>query len=75
MFGQGLNFEVQVSAFEENLNKEELSPSEYVTATASGKAHAVYTKIKDSINRPTLIISADSVVVSPVKPERPNHDW
>lgn len=52
-----------VSAFEENLNKEELPPSDYVTATASGKALAVYTKIKQEVDRPTLIISADSVVV------------
>jgi septum formation protein len=59
------NIEIIPSKFEENLPKT-LSPFEYVLATATQKALAVYkTEINNStLGEPALIIAADTVVVS-----------
>ena len=59
------NLEIVPSSFAENLPKS-LSPYEYVLATATAKAHAVY---KQEINNqakgePALLIAADTIVVS-----------
>ncbi|KAK6378392.1 hypothetical protein LTR64_001778 [Lithohypha guttulata] len=59
------NLEVIPSNFEENLPKDD-SPFEYVLATATGKALAVYEQEVDNVEKgePGIIIAADTVVVS-----------
>ena len=59
------NLEIVPSSFAENLPKS-LSPYEYVLATATEKALAVYKKEinNDEKGEPGLIIAADTVVVS-----------
>ena len=56
------NLEIIPSKFEENLTK--TSPFEYVLATATQKALAVYKQTIDSTPEPKLIIAADTIVVS-----------
>ena len=59
------NIEIIPSKFEENLPKT-LSPFEYVLATATQKALAVYKQEVDNVEKgePGLIIAADTIVVS-----------
>lgn len=59
------NVEVIPSSFEENLSKS-LSPFEYVLATATEKALAVYKREinNETKGEPALIIAADTIVVS-----------
>ena len=59
------NLEIIPSTFEENLPKD-VSPFEYVLATATGKALSVYETEIDNEEKgePGIIIAADTVVVS-----------
>ncbi|QDS70787.1 hypothetical protein FKW77_004233 [Venturia effusa] len=58
------NIEIIPSTFAENLSKD-LSPFEYVLATATEKAIDVYqTEIDSERGEPALVIAADTIVVS-----------
>ncbi|KAE9975885.1 hypothetical protein BLS_000920 [Venturia inaequalis] len=58
------NLEIIPSTFAENLSKD-LSPFEYVLATATEKAIDVYqTEIDSDRGEPALVIAADTIVVS-----------
>jgi septum formation protein len=61
----GLNFEVLVSSFEENLPKSRFaSAADYATATATHKAVEVASTFPDAQgNLPALIIGADTVCI------------
>lgn len=58
------NLEVKASQFEEDLDKSQYTPQEYVVATAMGKLEAVrdeYLQLPES-ERPEVILAADTVV-------------
>lgn len=61
----GFKFEVEVSKFEEKLDKHSFShPCEYVKENAKGKAIEVWNRLTSSgsSNQPDLVIGADTVV-------------
>ncbi|CAG5133401.1 unnamed protein product [Candidula unifasciata] len=58
----GLKFEVLSSSFEENLDKSQYTPSEYVLETARLKTQEVADKFKVNGLLPDLLIGADTVV-------------
>ena len=61
----GLQFTVNVSRFEENLDKSAMTPMEYVMANAHEKAKEVYNRMKQEQNgkAPDLVIGCDTIVV------------
>ena len=58
----GLNVEVQVSTFEEDLDKRKYTPASYAQATACEKAEDVARRTQGDARRPLLIVAADTVV-------------
>ncbi|CDR46645.1 CYFA0S25e00122g1_1 [Cyberlindnera fabianii] len=57
------NINVVPSNFEENLDKANYTPKEYVRNTALGKARAVYDRLKaNNEHENTVIVSADTVI-------------
>lgn len=62
----GIDPEIIVSDFPENLDKEDYSitPWEYASRTATEKILAVYRRISDDRVEPKLLISADTVVLA-----------
>lgn len=59
----GLNFEVQTSKFEENLDKSKFAhPCEYVKENAKQKAIEVWSRLSTKESCPDLVIGADTVV-------------
>lgn len=58
----GLKVEAVPSTFEENLDKNKLSPFDYVVQTAIGKTQEVAERLFASGSTPDLIIGADTVV-------------
>ncbi|ORY76957.1 septum formation protein Maf [Protomyces lactucae-debilis] len=59
----GLQVECITSDFPENIDKDSVTPWEYVSKTATGKALAVYERICDDKKEPSLLIAADTVVL------------
>jgi septum formation protein len=59
----GLAVEVRPSAFAETLSKQGVTPQQYVTATARGKALDVLNALSVS-QMPDFIVSSDTIVVS-----------
>lgn len=59
---QPLKFEIRPSEFEENLDQNEYTFTEYVENTALGKVQNVYQKLKDDSRPPDLIIGLDTMV-------------
>ncbi|KAJ3125863.1 hypothetical protein HK098_008176 [Nowakowskiella sp. JEL0407] len=57
----GIDFEVQVSKFEENLEKSWFAtPADYVRKTSEEKGREVFSRLTE---KPLLLISADTIVV------------
>lgn len=59
---QSLKFEVYASDFEENLQPEDYTFSEFVQETARGKVEDVYDKLKNDKVKPDVIIGVDTMV-------------
>ncbi|KAF2901994.1 hypothetical protein ILUMI_04194 [Ignelater luminosus] len=57
-----LKFEICASDFEENLNPEDYTFSEFVQETALGKVEDVYEKLKNDKVKPDIIIGVDTMV-------------
>ncbi|EEB06608.1 maf-like protein [Schizosaccharomyces japonicus yFS275] len=55
--------EVCVSGFEENLDKNSMTPWEYVSQTSAKKAMAVYEKLSEDEEAPEMVIAADTILV------------
>lgn len=56
----GFQFSTKVSDFEENLDKNSLTPNQYVLETAKAKGSLVYDQLKAEN---VLVVSADTIVV------------
>ena len=73
------NITVVASLFEENLDKTELTPFQYVLDTASHKALDVYRSEIDADKEPRIVIAADTIVLSEggilEKPQNPVHHF
>ena len=67
----GLKFEIHVSTFEENLNKSNYTPVQYVQETAIHKAVDVRHRLRGSPKPPVLVIGADTVSVPALPCHRP----
>lgn len=73
------NISVVGSLFKEDLDKSSRSPFQYVLETATEKALDVYKSEVDSDKEPSIVISADTVIVSGgqilEKPKNPVHHF
>ena len=59
-----LDAQIVPSNFEENLDKQKYSPSDYVIATALGKAREVFDRLSAENGRaPSLVVGVDTVIV------------
>lgn len=73
------NISVVPSLFKEDLDKNTLSPFQYVLDTATEKAVDVYRSEVDADKEPSIVISADTIIVSAEqimeKPKNPVHHY
>lgn len=60
---QRLKFEICASNFEENLDREQYTFSQYVEETAVSKVKTVYDKLKNEARKPDIIIGLDTMVI------------
>nr|XP_022912438.1 uncharacterized protein LOC111423442 [Onthophagus taurus] len=57
-----IKFEIKTSDFEENLDRNKYTFSEYVELTALGKVQKVYEQLKNDDKPPDLIIGLDTMI-------------